>query len=162
MSKYAGSKWQKLQRLSWRERRLIARAVLAVSLSSIALRLLGLARCQAMLRRLSPVRKSQGKQCLKTVAGRAQAIAAMVKLGARRAPLRASCLRESLALWWLLRLEGIDSDLRIGVRKESGRLQAHAWVEHLGQVLNDSQDAPLRFAVFDKPIAEDGLSQSRG
>jgi len=50
---------------------------------------------------------------------------------------RAECMVESLALWWLLRCYGIDSDLRLGVRTITGRFESHAWVEYQGVVLND-------------------------
>jgi hypothetical protein len=152
------SKWRKFQRLPRGERRMAARALLALVLSSIALRLLGLKRCQSALARLSPVRPTARAPLGRTDWGepnrlRAEAIAKMVKLGARSTPLRATCLRESVALWWLLRREGIESDLRIGVRKSAGRFEAHAWVEHSGRVLNDDQSARRRFAPFDSAIA---------
>jgi hypothetical protein len=131
---------------------MLARAALAVALSSVALRLFGLKRCHSLLARLSPVRTARGLRG-EARARRAEAIAKMVKLTARSTPLRASCLRESMALWWLLRREGIESDLRIGVRRSAGGFEAHAWVEHLGRILNDSPSARRRFAAFDRPIA---------
>ena len=39
--------------------------------------------------------------------------------------------------------------MRIGVRRRLGRLEAHAWVEHLGHVLDDDADVADRFAPFD-------------
>ena len=60
--------------------------------------------------------------------------------------------RQSLALWWLLRRQGIASDLRLGMRKDASRFEAHAWVEYLGRVLNDRNDVHRRFAPFDRAI----------
>jgi len=40
----------------------------------------------------------------------------------------------------------------IGVRKATGRFEAHAWVELRGVVLNDSADVRERFAAFDRAI----------
>jgi hypothetical protein len=34
------------------------------------------------------------------------------------------------------------------VRKDRGELQAHAWVEHNGQALNDAQDLIASYAAF--------------
>jgi hypothetical protein len=34
------------------------------------------------------------------------------------------------------------------VRKDQGELQAHAWVEHDGQALNDSQGVTASYAAF--------------
>jgi hypothetical protein len=53
----------------------------------------------------------------------------------------------------LLRRRGIASALRIGVRKgQTGSLEAHAWIECCGQVLNDRTDVHERFAAFDRGI----------
>jgi hypothetical protein len=52
----------------------------------------------------------------------------------------------------LLRRRGIAGDLRIGVRKEAGRFEAHAWVELGGRVLNDNEDVGERFAAFGRAI----------
>jgi hypothetical protein len=35
----------------------------------------------------------------------------------------------------------------------AGQLQAHAWVEYRGAVLNDRADVSQRFASFDRSIA---------
>lgn len=50
----------------------------------------------------------------------------------RYLPIPASCLRESLVLYAMLRRRGAEADLRIGVRREGTALEAHAWVEHPG------------------------------
>lgn len=48
----------------------------------------------------------------------------------------AACLTQALAAQALLRWHGYETSLRIGVaRGEAGRLAAHAWVEHKGQVV---------------------------
>jgi hypothetical protein len=67
---------------------------------------------------------------------------------ARFSPGQPSCLPRALALWWLLRRSGIAAELRIGARRAAGRLEAHAWVEHAGQVLGDQADVHVRFAAF--------------
>jgi hypothetical protein len=73
----------------------------------------------------------------------------LVNLAANHALGRPACLPRSLMLWWLLRRRGIESDLRIGVRTSDGRLEAHAWVECDGRVLNDAADVAARFAPFE-------------
>lgn len=42
---------------------------------------------------------------------------------------RATCLTQALALHILLRRAGLQSRIHIGVAKEDGRFEAHAWVE---------------------------------
>ena len=62
------------------------------------------------------------------------------------------CLRRALTMWWLLRRQGIESDLFFGVRrKNSGQFQAHAWLEYQGCALVGDRMAP-EFTPFDTPI----------
>ena len=67
-------------------------------------------------------------------------------------PYHGTCLDRSLLLWFVLLQHGLDGDLRIGVaRSEDGSgIDAHAWVEFDGLVLNDAPDVATRFAVFDE------------
>lgn len=62
--------------------------------------------------------------------------------------LPGNCLSRSLALLWLLRRNGHDADLRLGVSLDGGAFAAHAWVELGGVVLNDRQDVTTRYAAF--------------
>lgn len=84
--------------------------------------------------------------------------ARMVQVAGRRFPCRTNCLHQSVTLWWLLRRRGIESDLRIGVRKKANQLEAHAWVECQGHVLNDLPDFNERFAPFNCAIISDKMS----
>jgi hypothetical protein len=56
---------------------------------------------------------------------------------------------ESLALWHLLQKRGIPVRLRIGVRKLSGKFEAHAWVESEGVALNQVEEAHHHYMTFD-------------
>ena len=51
---------------------------------------------------------------------------------------RLDCLPRSLAIYVLLRRQGVPAMLRIGVKRFP--FAAHAWVECLGEVLDDSLD----------------------
>lgn len=80
---------------------------------------------------------------------RAHDTARMVQVAGRRYPFRiTNCLTQSVTVWWLLCRRGIESDLRIGVRKEATQLKAHAWVECQGHVLNDTADTYGQFSPF--------------
>jgi hypothetical protein len=48
---------------------------------------------------------------------------------------RATCLTQALVLHILLRREGLQSTIRIGVNKDAGRFEAHAWVESQDRVV---------------------------
>ena len=87
----------------------------------------------------------------------------MVRIAARYNLIRLNCLPQSLALWWLLRRQGIGSDLRIGVIPKEGRLEAHAWVEFQGVPLNDQDDVHERFTPFHETITPpEPLGPQRG
>jgi hypothetical protein len=60
----------------------------------------------------------------------------------------ARCLQRSLALCLLLERRGFNTQLKIGVRRSGGDLEAHAWVEYFGKVLNDSQDVACNFTLM--------------
>lgn len=73
----------------------------------------------------------------------------IVDKAARFHPLPGKCLSKSLTLVELLQRQGINAELRIGVQPPSPLLNAHAWVEYQGEVLNDSADVARRFAPIE-------------
>jgi hypothetical protein len=68
-------------------------------------------------------------------------------------PTHPNCLERSMTLWWMLRRVGVAGELHIGARKDGGKLEAHAWVELGGEVLNDGAEVHQHYARFDAPIA---------
>lgn len=131
------------------ERSLLLQSLLLFSLVSLSLQLWGLRRTQQLLSFLSRREKTAP---LKADNCSQESIARLVAIASRNSFPRGNCLRRSLVLWYLLRRQGIESDLRFGVRREGGDFQAHAWVEREGLVLNDSQDVSLHYAPFARPI----------
>jgi hypothetical protein len=141
------SKFARFRALSWSERRVLILAMLLLPLFHIGLRILGLPRLLAWIAR-SPAfgRGSHSREDLAT-------IGALVDIAGNHGPFPATCLTRSLLLHWLLRCRGVDSDLRIGVRFSAGKLEAHAWLEHAGEPLNDQQDIAAQFAPFHGPLS---------
>ncbi|WP_198032901.1 lasso peptide biosynthesis B2 protein [Mesorhizobium sp. L48C026A00] len=82
--------------------------------------------------------------------GQAQETARLVSIAAYRGSYSGNCLKRSMTLWFLLRRQGIEAELRIGTRKADGKFEAHAWVEYRGKVLNDTVDVGERFAAFER------------
>ncbi len=78
----------------------------------------------------------------------------MVGAAQRRSPLKITCLEQSLVLWYLLRRQGIAARLRIGVRKSDEKFEAHAWVEHEGEALNQPVQLHRHYAAFEQEISE--------
>ena len=145
----------KFWRASWQERRLLLEALVLLPVTAVALRVVGFRRWQTFLLRRAPQtghRQNNAEQTLDL----ARLAVTSVTRASRFSPWRASCLQQSLTLGWLLRRRGIDSQLRIGVRKEDGRFEAHAWVEHQGVVLYDPGLNSERFVPFERAIAPVG------
>jgi hypothetical protein len=129
----------------------LAQALVLLPLTALGLWLLGFRRCQAVLARWSPLgRVDRGDEAARLERGRAAA--RLVDAAARRGVYHATCLPRSLVLWWLLRRRGIDADLRIGVCKEGGEFQAHAWVEYGGVAFNEGAVVSERYASFERVI----------
>jgi hypothetical protein len=132
------------------DRRLLLQALPLIPLVAISLKVLGFQRTQSLLTRLAP--KSIAPSPDVDLFPQVRTTARMVRIAVRYNSPWNNCLKQSLVLWWLLRRQGIDSELRIGVKQEQGKLEAHAWVEYDGKVLNDSPDVRSRFTMFDRPI----------
>jgi Transglutaminase-like superfamily len=142
---------RKFWQLSGSGQKLLLQAFFLLPLMDLALRFIGFKRTHTVFANLFLIDTTR---TMDTAKSRTQVYLTtkMVEAAARHGPYRANCLAQSLVLWWLLRRQGIEGDLRIGVRKTTGLFEAHAWVEWLGFVLNENQDVHQRFAAFDRPI----------
>jgi hypothetical protein len=142
--------WQKFTELSRSEQWSLVQAFLTLPFFGLGLRLWGLRRMQALLSHW-PLKKPRGvpQEQIITVA---QAQGRFVQVAARHGLYRPTCLPQSLALWWLLRCHGIETDLRVGVKPAANGLEAHAWVELQGQPLNDDLDVHRHFRPFGRAI----------
>lgn len=138
--------FQKFRALSRAERSLLLQALFLLPVNAVALRLMALKQWQRVLTRLIGASSSTNSAAL------ADTIARMVDLASRRGVFPVNCLHRSLALWWILKRHALPGELRIGVRRINQTFEAHAWVESLGIVLNDSPDVGERFAPFTGPI----------
>jgi len=61
---------------------------------------------------------------------------------------RRNCLKRSLLLYRFLRQAGMDVDLNIGIRKESGELTGHSWLTYEGNPHIDSGECTSGFHVI--------------
>ena len=139
----------KLRALTPAERRLLIVAFAATPLVAGGLTVFGFRRLHAAMSRW-PRPRSARFPTERAASARAVSVSRVVGIAAGRGPFRASCLRRSLLLWWLLKRDGIETILRVGVNRESGALHAHAWVEYRGRPLNDADDIALRFPAFER------------
>jgi len=81
----------------------------------------------------------------------------MVTAAANHGFYRANCLKKSMLTWWLLERKGITTDIRIGAQKDQSGLQAHAWVECEGKVINDHQNIAEQFPPFEPLLIPEKL-----
>jgi hypothetical protein len=117
---------------------------------SLSLKMRGFRTTQQALQNFSVSREREKRSGQRAPEGeRVKLAVRMVSAAARHGLGRSSCLERSLALWWLLRQEGIASSVRIGARKTDGRFEAHAWVEHEGVALNEPQQEHRHYSTFD-------------
>lgn len=143
----------KLRALAPRDRRLLALSVLALPTLDAGVRLFGFGRTRRMLDRLAWPQRHAAPPTGSEAEVRARELARLVSIAARRGPIAATCLRRALLLHWLLRREGIDAVVRIGVRRGEAGLEAHAWVEHRGRPIDDDASVAERYAPFDGDLA---------
>jgi len=153
-------KWRRYRERPREERTLIRRAVVLLILTEFGFRVFGYQRWKKLFDHFSHQESSPV-----TDPAIQLEIAQHTVRAVRSAELHGlatpNCLERSLTLWWLLRRQGVGGELRIGARKNGSRLEAHAWVELNGQVLNDSPEVHTHYSRFDAPIAVAEVASSR-
>jgi hypothetical protein len=132
-------------------RGIFLRAAVLLPVISLSLKMRGFRATQKFLLRSFPVRQTSQENSIPIARDlkRTELTSRMVNAAIRHVWRGSTCLEKSLALWWLLRRQGIASELRIGARKLDGKFEAHAWVERDGAALSDSQQEHRHYATFD-------------
>lgn len=142
--------WEPFQRykaLDPEARKILRLAAVLLPLVGASLRLRGYRKTQEWLqarweRRNPALRQSASSKDI------VEKTCSMVRAAVHYGIPGVSCLETSLTLWYLLRLQGISASVRIGVRKDTNRFEAHAWVEHEGTALNQLEEVHRHFAPF--------------
>jgi len=134
-----------LSQLRWRDRWLLAQALVLIPCLGLLLKAVTFQRLARVLGALSSARVDRSV----SAAPEARTVADVVGMASRHTLIANTCLHRSLALWWLLRRRGFDCQLRFGARKSGGRFEAHAWVEHEGTAIGVDRSTSDDFA----PIA---------
>ena len=140
-------KLRRLRELPAADRWRLAQATLGLPINAAGVRLAGFRKWGAYLARATATGGRQAGGGLQA----ARQTWLLVQWAARYGPYAGNCLSRSLTLWWLLRRQGLESELRIGVSTAGGRFEAHAWIEFQGIVINDRPDVRERFGAFDMP-----------
>ena len=135
--------WRKF---SLHERYLLLQALILLLLIHLSLNLWGLKRTHSILRNIG--KRERGTLDSENSSSQILITVKMVKIAAKYYKW-ATCLRKSLALWFLLRRQGIVTELQIGTRFDEGEFQAHAWVEYQGYVVGDRPQVKQHFTSFE-------------
>jgi len=106
---------------------------------NILLRFLPLPRIQERLRSSSARRRAARAPLSQ------ERLAQLVATASRHHLVSSHCLQRALVLEALLGEHGQPAELRIGVRRSKGSLEAHAWVEISGQPLAEPETIGERF-----------------
>jgi hypothetical protein len=135
---------QKFIALPWRGEVLYLKTALWLLAVKIGLCLLPFNRLRTWMTSSSqPDGKPQDINGLYTV------ILAIERISQFLVPLRINCLPQALVGHRLLRQQGFDVELKIGVLKNHGdQISAHAWLEYQGQVILGDLKGLEQFAVF--------------
>jgi len=142
--------WERLRRFSALERpaqKLFLRALVLLPLVTLSLRWRGFRATRAALQRL--LSNAGTESAAGPTDKNASVTAHIVNAADRHGLVHPSCLAKSLTLWCLLGRQGISSHLRIGIRKENEKFEAHAWVERHGAALNEPDEHHHHYAAFD-------------
>jgi hypothetical protein len=127
-------------------------AVLAVAIS-VGFHVVGVARTQRYVRAWASGRKirpwTAGPRDLIGSARRAQ------RAVGRNIGIQGTCLARSMTLWAMLLRFGLATDLRLGMRKRSGSMEGHAWLEYEGVPINESRDVIRTYDVYPNPVSFD-------
>jgi hypothetical protein len=117
-------------------RRLLAEALPALALASLAVKLAPFRRVAAWARGRPGIGTAEIDDAMLRKARWA------VEAWARRVPWRAVCFQQGLALHWMLGRRGIASVLHYGVAREAeGVLKAHVWVSVAGRPVIGGEEA---------------------
>jgi hypothetical protein len=146
--KLAPVMWLRFWRRPRAEKWLAAESVVVCFLSVVALRVIGFGSWKRLLATSSPGASVRLEASACDEAAIAEGYASVVDMVARNTWGLVTCLPRSLALWWLLRRRGIESELQLGVRKDTGRVVAHAWVVCHGQVIGETEHE--RYSSFER------------
>lgn len=146
--------WERLRRFSALGRpaqSLFLRALVLLPMVALSLRWRGFRATQATLQISF---SNAGQKCDSAFASKQAVLAAhMINAADRHGFVHPSCLAKSMTLWWLLGRQGIDSHLRVGIRKANERFEAHAWVERDGVALNEPDAHHHHYAAFDATLS---------
>ena len=133
------------RRLSPSEWQLLAQAWILLLPVDLGLRVMPFPRLRAWASRVAPGSNGLTRAEVEAII---RQTSRMVQIASRNHLYAMTCLRRSLVTQRLLARRGIVTDLRFGVQKEGGQLQAHAWLEYERIPIGEPETLSERFIPF--------------
>lgn len=138
-------KLRKFVRLPVADRWLLLQIFIFLPLTRLGLRLFGFKRTFAIVAWSASVVKQPPPV---DEAGEIERLRHWIRFTKQQGPYRGNCLSRSLVLWWLLRRQDIQCEIRIGTRTLAGEFQAHAWLEYVGKPINAGSKVQQKYVLF--------------
>lgn len=136
-------RFSKLVQLPWTERFVLFQAASLFVVVDLALRIVPFQRLLRLHRRLSAGPVTAGPPLSRLIW--------LVQVAGRFTPVEATCLKRALVLSWFLGRRGVPTTLRIGVARRGGTLDAHAWLEYVGQEIEGPTATEEYLLLFSAP-----------
>lgn len=133
-------RWQVLDRDT---RRALRRAAWRLALVRAGLAVAGLGGTQRWLAARAPA----GDKTMDDPSPWQRRAVALMRVSRRIPDTR--CLARSLTLWWWMRANGLDPELRMGVRPGTGGIEGHAWVECDGYLFDETTAGAASWSPLD-------------
>lgn len=70
----------------------------------------------------------------------------------KQVPFLGKCLARCLTLWFFLKRQGIETELKFGMKKENGKLLAHSWIEYKGKRIVSESELDEHYIPFNESI----------
>ena len=137
-------RWERWQTLPSKERNLLMAMLLALPAVSASLRIFGFARTRGWMERTS--RTDTRRHAMQSEVADAERLAVLAAIAGRHGPIRATCLRQSLLVFWMLRRRRLAPELKLGARRTGSLPDMHAWVELDGTPLGQDRLTHVAFA----------------
>lgn len=142
------SRLRKLANLEFSEVVLLINFFMLLPLMALLLKIMGLRRSQQALSVLTTKEITVSIDLNDSLIYEAKRLAWLISIASSHGLCSTNCLHRSLALWFVLRFRGINSDIRLAVRNPESGFEAHAWLEINGHVLNDNERNIGRYFQF--------------
>lgn len=146
-----GTRFARWMELAAADRWRLLGLMAALPAVSASLRLFGVVRTRRWLERVSAKVTPRAADSAELRA--AETLAQLTAIAGRRGAISATCLRQSLLVYCLLRRRGQSPELMLGVRKVDSAFDAHAWVRLQGMDLGQADLVHIPFANRDWSLA---------